>query len=390
MYKLLISLFAIGATVADAAQNSNANRWVVAIKPEASSELQYHVRWVNELHTRNMQKRGEVAIGIETTFKFPGFAGYSGSFDEETLEELKANPNITAIEQDHEVHLAALTSQQNPPWSLSAISHANPPSASGSYIYDSTAGEGTFAYVLDSGLYAKHNDFEGRATLAYDATGGAATDQGHGTHVAGIIGSKTYGVAKKTSILGVQVTGTDVGQASWILAGITWTVNDILAKKRVGKSVVNMSISTTNSAIMNNAVKSMIDSGIPVVVAAGNYNIDAADTSPANLPEAITVAASNRDFRRWQHSNWGSTVDLFAPGQDIPSTWVGSADKVYTTSGTSMASPYVAGVAAYLLALEGPKSPAALKKRILDLATSDLISDAKGVPNLLLYNGNSA
>jgi subtilisin family serine protease len=297
---------------------------------------------------------------------------------------------ITAIEEDQEVYLPALTTQQNPPWSLSAISHANPPSVSGPYIYDSSAGEGIFAYVLDSGLFAAHNDFEGRATLAHDATGGATTDHGHGTHVAGIIGSKTYGVAKKTSLLGVQVTGSETGQASWVLAGIAWTVNDIVSKSRVGKSVVNMSISTTGSTILNNAVKSMINSGIPVVAAAGNSNADTAAWSPANLPEAITVAASNRDFRRWQYSNWGSTVDLFAPGQDVPSTWVGSANQVYTTSGTSMAAPYVAGIAAYLLSLEGTKSPADLKARILDLATSDLISDAKGVPNLLLYNGNGA
>lgn len=297
---------------------------------------------------------------------------------------------ITAIEKDQEVYLPGLITQENSPWGLSAISHADPADVDAPYIYDESAGEGTFSYVLDSGLFAEHEDFEGRAALVYDATGGETTDHSHGTHVAGIIGAKTFGVAKKTSLLGIQVTGSELGRSSWILDGVSWTVNDILSKGRVGKSVVNMSVSTFNSSIVNSAVKSIIDSGIPVVAAAGNSNSDTADYSPANLPEAITVAASNRDFQRWQASNWGSTVDLFAPGQAIPSTWVGSPNEIYTTSGTSMAAPYVAGVLAYLLAFEGPKSPAILKERILDLATPGLITDLKEVPNLLLYNGNGA
>ncbi|KAF4972706.1 hypothetical protein FSARC_771 [Fusarium sarcochroum] len=391
LYNLIFSLLMVGATATPVASNQpTSNRWIVSLKTESSSGLQHHVKRVTELHASNLQRRREATSGIEVTFEFPGFAGYAGSFDDETLEALKADPDVTAIEEDKKVYLSALTTQNNPPWGLSAISHADPPLVNASYIYDASAGEGTFSYVLDSGLFAQHNDFEGRAVLAYDATGGEKTDHSHGTHVAGIIGGKTYGVAKKTSLLGVQVTGTEIGQLSWILDALSWTSNDVLSKGRVGKSIINMSITTTSSTIVNEAVKSIIDSGIPVIVAAGNSNADAADYSPANLPEAITVAASNRNFRRWSASNWGSTVDLFAPGQDIPSTWVGSANEVYTTSGTSMASPYVAGVAAYLLGLEGSKSPAALKARILDLASTNLISDAKEVPNLLVYNGNGA
>ncbi|KAF5019286.1 hypothetical protein F66182_8704 [Fusarium sp. NRRL 66182] len=387
LHKLVLSSLLVLVAASHVASQTTLNRWIVALKPESAPDLQHHVRWVTELHARNLQKRGETPKGVDKTFDFPGFVGYSGSFDDETLEALKVD---ASVEEDQQVHLAALTSQTNPPWGLSALSHANPPSSSEAYIYDESAGEGTFSYVVDSGLFASHVDFEGRAELAYDATDGAETDHGHGTHVAGIVGSKTYGVAKKTRLLGVQVTGTDRGESSWFLDGIAWTVNDILSKGRVGKSVVNMSLLVGNSSIINNAVKSMIDSGIPVIAAAGNSNSDTAEWSPANLPEAITVAASNRDFRRWSPSNWGPTVDLFAPGQQVPSTWVGSSDQVYTTSGTSMAAPYVAGVAAYLLALEGPTSPAALKARILDLATPELIADAKGVPNLLLYNGNGA
>ncbi|KAJ3548620.1 hypothetical protein NM208_g923 [Fusarium decemcellulare] len=383
-------------------------KWIVALKPETASELDLHTRWVSDIHARSIERRDDGSVGLEKKFDFPGFAGYSGSFSEETIEIIRANPNVsvspskvsqcgayqyeqvTAVEPDREVVLASLVEQENPPWGLSAISHANPPLSNASYIYDSSAGSGTFSYILDSGLFAEHVDYEGRAAFAYDATGGAETDHGHGTHVAGIIGAATYGVAKKTSLIGVQVTGSTIGQSSWILDGLTWTANDIAAKKRAGKAVINMSLSTTSSAIVNNAVQAVIDAGIPVVAAAGNSNSDTADWSPANLPDAITVAASNSNYRRWSASNWGSTVDLFAPGQAIPSTYVGSSSEVYTTSGTSMAAPYVAGVVAYLLQLEGAKTPAELKARVLGLAIKDVISDRKDVPDLLLYNGNGS
>ncbi|KAF4472274.1 Alkaline protease 1 [Fusarium albosuccineum] len=365
-------------------------KWIVALKPETASELDLHTRWVSDIHARSIERRDDGSVGLEKKFDFPGFAGYSGSFSDETIEIIRANPNVTAVEPDQEVVLASLVEQENPPWGLSAISHANPPLSNASYIYDSSAGSETFSYVLDSGLFAEHVEYEGRAILGYDATGGAETDHSHGTHVAGIIGAATYGVAKKTSLIGVQVTGSTMGQGSWILDGLTWTANDIAAKNRKGKAVINMSLTTGSSAIVNNAVQALIDAGIPVVAAAGNYNSDTADWSPANLPDAITVAASNSNYRRWSASNWGSTVDLFAPGQAIPSTWVGSSSEVFTTSGTSMAAPYVAGIVAYLLQLEGPKTPAELKARILGLAIKDVISDRKDVPNLLLYNGNGA
>ncbi|KAM0424542.1 hypothetical protein ACHAPT_010258 [Fusarium lateritium] len=377
---------------AGASDGSALEQWIVALKPEVSSDSDFdlHARWVSELHAINVKKRDDAPTGLEKTFKFPGFSGYVGSFGDDTLNAIKNNPNVTAVERNQEVFLASPVTQENPPWGLSAISHSNPPSSSSNYKYDSSAGTGTFSYVLDSGLLASHKEFEGRATLGYDATNGAETDHGHGTHVAGIIGGSTYGVAKKTSIVGVQVTGIASGSSAWLLDGLDWTIRDILSKKRVGKAVINMSLLTSSSTITNNAVQAVIDSGVPVVAAAGNSNIDAADWSPANLPEAITVAASNKDYQRWRNSNWGSVVDLFAPGQDVTSAWVTSSTATYTTSGTSQAAPHVAGVVAYLLALEGPRTPAEIKARILDLAIKDLISDRREVPNLLLYNGNGA
>lgn len=172
--------------------------------------------------------------------------------------------------------------------------------------------------------------------------------------------------------------------------GLDWTVRDIISKNRVGKAVINMSLLTASSTVVNNAVQAAIDNGIPVVAAAGNSNIDSADWSPANLPAAITVAASNNNYQRWRNSNWGSVVDLFAPGESVTSAWYTSPTSTYTTSGTSQAAPHVAGVVAYLLALEGPRTPAQIKARIFALATKNLISDRREVPNLLLYNGNGA
>ncbi|KAI8716763.1 hypothetical protein NCS52_00970700 [Fusarium sp. LHS14.1] len=393
---LVLVFQAIGLTAAlPTSQGSTApaaEQWLVALKPEVSSDadLKLHARWVSELHAKNVQKRDDAPAGLEKTFQFPGFSAYVGSFDEETLDAIKHDPNVTAVEKNPEVFLASPVTQENPPWGLSAISHANPPSSSSNYRYDSSAGAGTFSYVLDSGLLASHREFEGRAALVYDATNGASTDHGHGTHVAGIVGGVTYGVAKKTSIIGVQVTGTSSGSGAWILDGLDWTVRDIISKNRVGKAVINMSLLTSSSTVINNAVQAAIDNGVPVVAAAGNSNVDSADWSPANLPAAITVAASNSNYQRWRNSNWGSVVDLFAPGEGITSAWYTSTTSIYTTSGTSQAAPHVAGVVAYLLALEGPRTPAQIKARILALATKDLISDRREVPNLLLYNGNGA
>ncbi|KAH7008973.1 peptidase S8/S53 domain-containing protein [Ilyonectria destructans] len=393
LFTLVLSLLAVGhgkALPTPASESQlTPGKWIVALKPEVASDLDLHTRWVSDIHARSIERRDDGVSGLDKKFDFPGFAGYSGSFNRETLEAIRANPNVSALEPDQEVYLASLTTQEEPPWGLSAISHAKPPSSQSNYIYDSSAGEGTFSYVLDSGVFVEHLDYEGRA-ISYDATGGAETDYSHGTHVAGIIGGATYGVAKNTQLIGVQVTGSSVGQSSWILGGLTWTINDILSKGRVGKSVINMSLTASSSTIVNNAVQAVIDSGVSVIAAAGNSNSDTADWSPANLPAAITVAASNNNYNRWSASNWGSTVDLFAPGQAILSTWVGSPSAVYTTSGTSMAAPYVAGVVAYLLALEGPRTPAEIKARILELAIKDVISDRKDVPNFLLYNGNGA
>jgi subtilisin family serine protease len=201
-------------------------------------------------------------------------------------------------------------------------------------------------------------------------------------------GGATFGVAKKATLVNVQVMGSASGSTTTIVDGMTWTVNDIVSKNRVGKSVINMSLSTpTTSKVLNDAVQAAIDNGIPVVAAAGNSNEDSVNTSPANQPNAIAVAACNKNYQRWAYSNWGSTVDIFAPGQEVTVASATGTNASRISSGTSEAAPVVAGVVAYLLALEGPRTPAEIKTRLEELAIKDKITDTKEVPNLLLYNG---
>ncbi|OBS24582.1 hypothetical protein FPOA_05124 [Fusarium poae] len=361
-------------------------KFIVALKPE-DVDLDLHARWVSDVHGQSLARRGVESGGIERKFNFPGFQGYSGLFDEETIQIIKANSSVLYVEPEQVFTVASPLTQQNPPWGLSAISNANPSSSSASYHYDSTAGAGTFAYVLDSGIYLQHQEFQGRAVFGAD-TSGVTTEKKHGTLVAAIINGATYGVAKKATVVDVQVLGDETGATSGILAGISWTVNDVVAKKRVGKSVINMSLSGASSTALNDAVQKAIDAGITVVVAAGNSNQDASTQSPANQPNAITVAASNKKYQRWTHSNWGSVCDIFAPGEEIISASSVSVSASRTSSGTSEAAPYVAGVVAYLLGLEGSRTPAQIRARLLELAIKDKVSDTKSVPNLLLYNGN--
>ncbi|KAF4332835.1 alkaline protease 1 [Fusarium beomiforme] len=363
-----------------------AGKFIIALKPTANVDLDLHARWVSDVHSQALNRRGVESGGIDKTFNFPGFQGYSGSFDEKTIEIIKANSSVLLVEPEQIFNVASPVTQQSPPWGLSAISNANPPSSKASYTYDSTAGAGTFVYVLDSGIYLQHNEFQGRAIFGAD-TSGVVSEKKHGTLVAAIVNGVTYGVAKKATVVDVQVLGDDYGSTSGIIAGLSWTVNDVVAKKRAGKAVINMSLSGGNSAILNNAAQSAIDTGIPVVAAAGNSNQDASTVSPANHPNVITVAASNKNYQRWAQSNWGSVCDIFAPGEEITSAAHTSASGTYTSSGTSEAAPHVAGVVAYLLSLEGPRTPAQIWSRLQELAIKDKITDAKGVPNLLLYNG---
>jgi len=255
----------------------------------------------------------------------------------------------------------------------------------GPYFYDESAGEGQVVYVIDTGVNIEHEEFEGRAKWGKTMISGAKdTDgQGHGTHVAGTVAGKTYGVAKKATVIAVKVLGDNgFGSNSDVIAGVNWVADEV--KKSGKKAIVNMSLGGSYSRALNNAVIQAIkEAGLIFVVAAGNDDINAEYASPASVAEAITVGSTAEDDTRSYFSNYGRVVDVFAPGNNITSAWIGSKSATNTISGTSMAAPHVAGLAAYLLGL----GETDVESKIRSQGVQGLVKDAKDSVNLFIYNG---
>ncbi|OAC98735.1 hypothetical protein MUCCIDRAFT_43544, partial [Mucor lusitanicus CBS 277.49] len=281
-------------------------------------------------------------------------------------------------------------------WNLARISE-HKRALTKPYIYDTTAGSGTYVYVIDDGMNVNHKDFGGRAKWGWSAYKGASPlGEGHGTHVAGIIGSKTYGVAKKTNLIAVQVLNDEgTGSISSLLAGLQWVTTH--AKSHKGKAIINMSLGmevagTASSAIkaFNAAISAVVDSGVPLIAAAGNWGDDSCGILPAGNPDVYTVAASDKNDKFAYYSSWGKCVSIIAPGTDIKSTFIDSNTSTEVLSGTSMASPHVAGVAALLINKLDNPTPANLYKELTKLATKNAITSVvKNTPNVLLFNGQT-
>jgi subtilisin family serine protease len=285
-----------------------------------------------------------------------------------------------------------MTSQYRAPWGLARISHR----ARGhwDYYYDSSAGEGVRVYVLDTGIRTTHAEFTdgGRAEWGanFIAASPDADEDGHGTHVAGILAGQTYGMAKKATVVAVKVLGGGgTGTMSGLLQGLDWAVADARERGVARRAVINMSLSGAYTQSVNDGVRAATDAGLTVVAAAGNDNSSAADWSPASAPSAITVGAIDMDDRRAEFSNWGPVVDIFAPGVGIASAYNSSDSATATMTGTSMAAPHVAGLAAYFIAIEGLSGSAAVTERILDVATKG-VGDPKGAAERIGYNAGGA
>ncbi|KAA8648653.1 hypothetical protein EYZ11_013139 [Aspergillus tanneri] len=356
-----------------------------------AAKIEEHTTWATNLHRRNLGRRGDSdpSTGIQKKYKINNWAAYFGAFDDATIDEIRNSADVAHVEQDQIWHISELTTQKGAEWGLGSISHKGEQSTD--YIYDTSAGEGGFGYVVDTGINVDHVEFEGRASLAYNAVGGKHEDTvGHGTHVAGTIGGKTYGISKKAKLLSVKVFRGESGSTSEILDGFNWAANDIVSKKRTAKSAINMSLGGGFSQAFNDAVNEAYNQGVLSVVAAGNENQDASNTSPASAEKALTVAAINVGNARASFSNWGSAVDIFAPGENIKSAWIGSNTATNTISGTSMATPHIVGLSIYLSVLENLSGPEAIVKRVKELATQGKVSDVKGSPNALAYNGNDS
>jgi subtilisin family serine protease len=313
-----------------------------------------------------------------------GFQGFSGKFTDEEIAQLKKDGRVEYIEPEQIFTIAG--QQNNPPsWGLPRISQRTR-DLTKPYYYPDNAGEGIDVWIIDTGIQTNHTDFGGRAVMVKNyITSEASTDlNGHGTHVAGTVGSATYGVAKKVNLYGIKVLDAN---GSGTTSNVVAAINYVAQNARPGKSILNMSLGGSKSTSVNNAVAAAVAAGVVVVVAAGNEYANACNYSPASTPSACTVAASTSSDVHASYSNYGSCVDIYAPGTSITSLWIGSNGATSTISGTSMASPHVAGVAALYLASYPSTSPSNVCSALVSYANSNKITSVpSGTPNKLVYN----
>ena len=306
--------------------------------------------------------------------------GFTIRLPEAAARRLSLDPRVAFVEEDSEITLS--TTQTNATWGLDRIDQRNRP-LSTTYTYSST-GTGVKAYVIDTGIRATHQDLAGRVlagTNTVDGTPSTEDCNGHGTHVSGTIGGTTFGVAKNVTLVAVRVFGCgNSTTTAAIIAGVDWVTGNHQAGQA---AVANMSLGGAADAALDTAVRNMILDGVSCAIAAGNGNalglpVNSCNQSPARVAEGITVGASDINDAKASFSNYGTCVDLHAPGVDITSSWATSDTATNTISGTSMASPHVAGVAALYLQLNPTASPAQVQQAIKDLSTKGIVTGTSG------------
>ncbi|MBK8045778.1 MAG: S8 family serine peptidase [Anaerolineales bacterium] len=309
--------------------------------------------------------------------------GFAIAMSADAATAVAAEPDVDYVEPNTVV--TADTSQIGATWGLDRIDQRNRP-LNTVYGYGPN-GTGVHAYIIDTGIRGTHTQFTGRMGAGYTAIvdGNGTNDcNGHGTHVAGTVGGTTYGVAKRVILHPIRVLGcTGSGTTAGVIAGVNWVANN-----KVKPAVANMSLGGGVSASLDSAVNNAISKGIVVVVAAGNSNVSACTSSPARVPNAVTVGATTNWDARASFSNYGTCLDIFAPGQDITSAWYTGNSVLNTISGTSMAAPHVAGAAALYLDLNNAATPASVRNALVNNATLNKVTNpGVGSPNKLLYTG---
>jgi subtilisin family serine protease len=322
--------------------------------------------------------------------------GFAGAVSEAARAGLLQDARVLRIEPDGVVRTVSTSgSQLNPTWGLDRIDQ-RPTALDGKYTWVHNGG-GVVAYIIDTGILASHVDLRGRTTLGFDSFAGTSKDtggddcNGHGTHVAGTVGGTTYGVAKNVALVAVRVLDCG-GSGSWsgVIAGI-----DYVAQQKAGNPstpmVANMSLGGGANTSVDDAVNNLISAGVTTVVAAGNGNQagraqDACNYSPARVPDALTIGATDATDTKTSWSNYGNCVDWFAPGRSITSAWIGGDSEIRTISGTSMAAPHTAGVAALYLSQYNAADPATVNEALRSFTTKGVVKSSNTTANHLLFS----
>jgi subtilisin family serine protease len=305
--------------------------------------------------------------------------GFAVEMTEAEAEALSQDYRVKYVEEDSVV--TADATQSNPPWGLDRIDQRNRP-LNAIYTFNWT-GSGVRAYVIDTGIRTTHSQFGTRAAVSFDAFGGNGQDcNGHGTHVAGTIGGSTYGVAKNVLLRAVRVLDCNgSGSTSGVIAGVDW-----VRLNHTPPAVANMSLGGGASSALDTAVNNLHNANVTIAVAAGNSNANACNSSPARAANAVTVGSTTTTDARSSFSNFGTCVDIFAPGSGILSAWFSSNTATATLSGTSMASPHVAGAAALYKQANPSASSTTIRNALVNNATTNVITNVgTGSPNRLLY-----
>jgi len=356
--------------IASAAQDDYEGTYIIVLK--SANDIDGKEKQIAQMGGRT-EKRFTHAIN-----------GLSVKIKHKDADQLRTEPNVLSVELDQPM-FALDTQTPTPSWGLDRTDQRALP-LSNSFTA-SAYGAGVDVYVVDTGVSTTHTDFSGRLRSGFSAINdgrGSNDCNGHGTHVAGTAAGTTYGVAKAASIIPVRVLDcAGSGSNTGVIAGLDW----IIANHSAGvAAVANMSLGGGASLALDTAVQNAINDGVVMAVAAGNSNANACNYSPARAANAITVGATDRTDVRASYSNFGSCLDIFAPGTSITSAWINSSTAINTISGTSMASPHVAGVAAALLSANPTLSPADISSMLRSSATPNVVSTAgTGSPNYLLY-----
>lgn len=399
------------------------NRYIIVFKNKiANAAVTEHMTMVDSINAESIRLYDDSfftptqyndietrGIGIQHKFDIGDLMkGYVGYFTKETIDYISKSPLIDFIEYDSVVRADNYQVQKKVPWGLARISQRErlPILGKRFYNYDDQAGKDTVTYVVDTGIYVEHEDFEGRASWGKTIVENDNDEDlnGHGTHCAGTIASKHYGVAKKAEVIAVKVLRSDgSGSMSDVIRGVEYTVESykelLKSRKNFKGAAGNMSLGAWKSYALNKAMDAAVAAGVNYAVAAGNESDDACNSSPASAWRPFTVGASTLSEDVAFFSNYGRCVDIFAPGVNIMSTYIGAHNASYSLSGTSMASPHVAGVIAYMLSLQPESksqfynpntivSPEQLKKKLINFATNGTLGQLPAeTPNKLIFNG---